>query len=1249
MSSKKLFYFFAISLICGLIAGGVAHASISGIGGTVTSTDGTPVAGAKVTAPGFGIVGSSGVTTGADGSYELPYVDFSNTPINAGDQINVVVTKADGDSVKKTHIVTAADISAGKATFNIVFSALSVTLEKAEVPADGISTLKITVTSPEPGDTITVSADQGSVSAVTDNGDDTYTATYTAPSLALTAPTVDKVSVRSAKLDRVITASITLTVVPTTVEVTVAPNMFTADTQGTADVSITVKRGADLISDEEVTVALSPNVGTLSPVTNTGNGTYSATYTSGGTVGTITLTATATKANESATAAITINAGPPAAIALQASPDTVSSYGRSALTATVTDAAGNGVGGLTLTATPSSGGTLTPFAAAQFGTYTATYTAPLVEAEGTETITVTVGGISAEQFLTLNPVPPKEVSSIIVTGTVYKEGGKVHGGPASGIDVTVTIGQNPPQMRTTGADGTYTATVLSLTNEVVARTGDIVTLVATDAAGQRGYAEFVLTNERLEDDENPDDAVVSSLDVVTDITATSQALLVTGIVTLDDGITAATSELRVGGLTVTVTNTTRNKVLPPTSADSAGRYSVTFLDPSSAVAETGDEIKIEVQNDDGDVVGILHGNLTTAEVDSGRADIEVPTSLSATSATLAVSGTVYLENGDGVLIPATSKFVDGELEVIVTNTDLGVEGRGNVREDGNYTVTLFMPPPDVAQTGNQLTIEVQNSANETVSDPTSHTLTTAQVAAKQVVGLNVDTSLLARINSLVVQGSVIDAGAGLDVTVTFMMNGERTSDTTQTNSAGEYELLFLNIAVPVAVTGDELRVDVSAGNGFYGIARINPLRSSAIVYENQPLVIDPIKLLPPVKALGGLSIDPSYIPEESKRISRAAIETKPDLLRMIPSGILYLDLLKGALSSLPTGFDPANADIQKENFGNAITPRPAWHILGEGMPADLGRWLNGDLLNLYVLTGPTADKVIFTLSGAQFEEVEAKRIPVGGKVRYTFQLEEERAVLFLPSWEGVEGDVFDSVDLMIDGPAAIPTAIRMRPNMDGVWEVEHYLDPGTKVSYYYQVTLKKPYRLGTQTVARWAMPDPRNLQVQDLGIVETLLAPEFTGSDLIEIVTTNDLKLRSVFTVPMSSSQQHIWRYTFDFADQMIYPDGMYHLDTEIRHAGTVMTTNEDYKEHVEHIDTQTFMVDRRAPTAELTVAPNVSLYSSVSVPDYQVRWGRASGCQCMGASDRDDGAAADLYSATSGHATHQYANGVLRFARCWY
>ena len=367
MSSKKLVCFLVISFVCGLIVSGVAHASIVGIKGTVTNADGTPVVGATVKAPGFGSLEITAITD-AGGAYSLPYISFANVVIRAGDEISIEVTDTEGTVFEETHTVTAADVSAGEATFNI-------------------------------------------------------------------------------------------TLVSTTVTVAVAPKVFSADTPGTGTVTVTVEQDGP-VTDETVTLRLSPPVGSVGAATNNGDGTYTASYTSGGTAGRITVTARATQANASGTATITINAGPPAAIELSAAPETVSSFGSAVITAMVSDSNGNGVGGASLTGTTSGDGTITSFVEnpRTFGAYTATYTAPMVDAEGTEMITVTADGVSAQLSLDLTPVPPREVSILIVEGTVFKEDGEI---PADGVKVTVTVGANPPQMGTTDQDGSYSVTLFS--------------------------------------------------------------------------------------------------------------------------------------------------------------------------------------------------------------------------------------------------------------------------------------------------------------------------------------------------------------------------------------------------------------------------------------------------------------------------------------------------------------------------------------------------------------------------------------------------------------------------------------------------------------------------------------------------------------------------------------------------------------------------------------------------------------------
>ena len=238
--------------------------------------------------------------------------------------------------------------------FDIVLSGLNVDADPSSIPADGSTTSTITVTvragsEGVTGDTIALSVDKGAVDATaTEVGNGVYTATYTAPSLVLLGPDTANISVSSTATELDESVPILLTPVPTTVTVDVDPDTFIADTPGTGAVTVTVDR-AGPVTDAAVELALNPEVGTLSEVTNNDDGTYSATYTSGSTAGNVTLTATAPGVTVPGRATITIDAGPPAAIALSAAPETVSSLGSSTITAMVTDSNGNAAGA-TLTA-----------------------------------------------------------------------------------------------------------------------------------------------------------------------------------------------------------------------------------------------------------------------------------------------------------------------------------------------------------------------------------------------------------------------------------------------------------------------------------------------------------------------------------------------------------------------------------------------------------------------------------------------------------------------------------------------------------------------------------------------------------------------------------------------------------------------------------------------------------------------------------------------------------------------------------
>ena len=1209
MSSKKFVYLFMVAIVCGLIAGGTAYGqSTSSITfkGTVMNDDGTPAPGYVIsgeTVPANAAFNFIGNPSRTDGSYDIVAFSFTGAKLNVGDMIKITVTDAAGSAVEIIHTLTVADANSSVVNLDI-------------------------------------------------------------------------------------------TILGITVSVDVAPSIFSADTTGTGTVTVTVDSDGP-VTDEIVTLSLSPAGGSItSPATNNGDGTYSATYTSGRAAGNVTLTATATQANKSGTANIVINAGPPAAIAVSAAPETVSSFASAIITAMVTDSNGNGVGGLTPTGTTASGGTLASFAPTRtFGSYTATYTAPMVDAEGTETVTVTADGVSGQVSLTLTPVPPVEVSILDIMGIVCKVDGIT---PADGVTVTVTVGSNAPDTGTTDTDGSYTATFFNPLG-TFARTGDIVSIVVTDDTGaERGRKEFPLNNDQLgaggtatftapkvmTDIFVPPrsvnvlvvEGVVLSVDGVSPVenvdltvTVTVQSSLTGGVtdasvVLGDDGIYTATavdlfaSVASTGDLvsTVVVTdadgavrgsaeleltnahldedgsgmatlNVPTNIILPPKSVgilivegvayrddettpvgqgfdvtvmvgsrsdmgttEANGSFSVTFFDPLAPVASTGDPVSIVVSDSSGGrgSAEFTLTNVQLGDTDSATVTQDVITDVGATSNILAVTGTVYFKNGNTPKVPAASHLREGDLTVVATNITRNVTVSGPVDGDGGYDVTFVNLLSIVAETGDSLTVEVQDEAGETVGT-TPHLLTTAEVVAAKVE-IDVDTTVPAAVRILDITGSVIDldgspAGPGLEVSLTIAMNGHTVPPAkTLTDAVGGYEYTFVQLLTPVAATGDVLTVDVlRSADQFRGRAVV-PLRSAELI--DGQLTVDPIMLVPPRLELGGLSINPAYTGIQDPIIQQflgmdlaglaaagaSAVDPSGNLLVSLPpSPFLLVSPLLAAIGAfqleLPQGFDPDDPNIAKESFGNAITTRPTAWTTFSAEARHPGRWVNGDQLNLYISGAPTIESVTFALNGTP---MSATSVPAGGSFMYNFQLEEEWIALFSGGMP-----TFGAVQLMIDGGAPID----MTRNNMGVWSADAALTPGSHVSYYYMIELSKPYidPMGGIAITKFPFLDPRNRQVRTDGLSQLFEA--LLGSELAAIGEG----VRSVFSVPAVDLQQSLWVGTLPLA-----ADGAYQLDVNVSYRGG----------YQENITGKTFYVDRTPPTADVALhldAPgsNAGLY----------------------------------------------------------
>ena len=785
-----------------IAAGGIVHAQSTEsftLDGTITDSDGVPAAGLSVEASGFPVK----TVTDGNGYYSLPFFSLSRGKISVNDTIIITVKGRDEIVSVKNYVVTAADIAAVPqgATVPIQLSKLQTEVSTTALPADGSSIAIINVLIQVDGenvvgDTLDITADQGTVGGVTDNGDGTYTATYTAPELVLADDLTDTITITSTNTGETTTTDVTLTPVPTLVSVAAEPSVYTAGSGEMGSITVSVSRGGNAVTDADISISRSrgdggTDTGAVGDLTNNGDGTYTATYTPSAMVGRVSLTATDAVSGASGMAAVNVNAGPPANVVVTGTPTTVSSDGSGVVTVMVTDESGNPVGGQMPTGSADKG-TVGDFNESdEPGTYTAPYTAPTVEEDGTDSITVTVGDTTGETTVDLTTEPAMMVGQLIVIGMVNKADGT---GSVPGVNVEVSVNGTPIATTTTDDNGQYSVTHVDAGNNA-ASTGDIVTVVVTDGDGvERGDAMMVLANADL-----GGEPLVINVD--TDIVSTTPVLAVTGTVYHEGG------SLPVGaGLTVNVMNADTGITVSGTT-DANGGYSVTLVGTAGSLAGgTGDTLNVTVMRD-GAEIGSESKELSSDEVDVAHAVVDVKTGLKASTPTLVVTGTVYLLDSEIAAGPG--------LTVTVTNPDTGLEVSGTTGDDGTYSVTLVSTEGPAAETGDTVTVTVSADGEDMGSD--SHTLSESEIGAG-IVMVDVDSGLPAESAIFIVTGSVLledgmsPAPGGLTVTVENM-NQPGTTWETVTEEGGGYNVSMVSAEMAVAATHDELVLQVTVMAG----------------------------------------------------------------------------------------------------------------------------------------------------------------------------------------------------------------------------------------------------------------------------------------------------------------------------------------------------------------------------------------------------------------------------------------------------
>ena len=230
-------------------------------------------------------------------------------------------------------------------------------------------------------------------------------------------------------------------------------------------------------------------------------------------------------------------------------------------------------------------------------------------------------------------------------------------------------------------------------------------------------------------------------------------------------------------------------------------------------------------------------------------------------------------------------------------------------------------------------------------------------------------------------------------------------------------------------------------------------------------------------------------------------------------------LLRERISAFPKEAD----HLDTENFGNAITPN-----FNDFIYSDFGRqpnrkYLTSNGLHLYTRVPAKVDgpeklaRVEFGLSDGT--TVPGTPVTSEDSIPYTFRLEETLAATNLPAWPGLNAQLFSDVTLRYSFEGPMPeggyASAPMTSSDTGngvVWTTNELGIPrGGGVYYYFEVDLAEPLLFSTLArdavidwktatlddvfadenlhkieINSWKMPDPRNLQLQDRGIVKAL-------------------------------------------------------------------------------------------------------------------------------------------------------------------
>ena len=485
----------------------------------VTDQYGNAVPGVAVTFA--ATTGGGSVTGGTQSTNASGIATVGSWTLGASAGLNTLTVTSTGLGGSPLAITaTGTSTGASLATSTVTASPTSIT-------ADGTTTSTLTIQLKDAagnnlsasGGTLTVVKTSGpalTLSAVTDNGNGTYTATVKG---TVTGTATFTASLGGNAITNV-SNPVTVTLTPGAASlaqstVTASPTSITADGSSHSTLTVQLKdaQGNSLTaSGGTVTMVRTAGTGTIGAVTDNGNGTYTATLTSGVAAGSGSITASLngsalTNASNPATVTYFVGTFALANSTIAASPTSITADGSTTSTITVQlkDASGNNLtsSGGTVTIVKTTGPALTLSAVTDNGngTYTATVKGSVT---GTATFTASVGGSAitngsnpvtvtltpgaaslANSTITASPTSITADGSTTSTLTVQLKDAQGNNLTASGGTVTIVKTTGPTltlSAVTDNGNGTYTATVKGSTTGTATFTASVGGSALTNAS-----------------------------------------------------------------------------------------------------------------------------------------------------------------------------------------------------------------------------------------------------------------------------------------------------------------------------------------------------------------------------------------------------------------------------------------------------------------------------------------------------------------------------------------------------------------------------------------------------------------------------------------------------------------------------------------------------------------------------------------------------------------------------------------------